>query len=67
MAKRLATAFQLKQMISERMRGATVLIQRDAMYGWTANLIASPAQVISLNAELQQILDDLRSQYDLAE
>jgi hypothetical protein len=37
------------------------------MYGWTANLIASPAQVISLNAELQQILDDLRSQYDLAE
>jgi hypothetical protein len=67
MAKRLATSHQLEQMISDRMRGASVFVQRDPIYGWTANLIASPSQILALNAELQQIVDALRGQFDLTQ
>jgi hypothetical protein len=67
MAKRLATSHQLQRLIYDRMRGVTVFIQQDPNYGWVANLIASPAQVTALNAELQQVVDELREQYDLSE
>ena len=67
MAKRLATSYQLEQLISERMRGARVFVQRDPIYGWSANLIASPSQIVSLNAELQQIVDGLREEFELVD
>ena len=67
MAKRLATAHQLERLISERMRGAAIIIQRDKVYGWTANLVASPDQIMKLNAELQQVVAELQEQYELAD
>ena len=66
MAKRLATSHQLEQMISEQMRGASVFVRRDTIHGWTATLIASPSQILALDSELQQIVDALRGQFDLA-
>ena len=66
MAKRSATSHQLEQMISERMGGAGVFVRRDAVLGWTATLVASPSRILALNDELQQIVDALRGQFDLA-
>ena len=66
MAKRSATSHQLEQMISDRMGGASVFVRRDTIHGWTATLVASPSQILALNAELQQIVDALRGQFDLA-
>ena len=66
MAKRSATSHQLEQMISAQMRGASVFVRRDAVLGWTATLIASPSQILALNAELEHIVDTLRGQFDLA-
>ena len=66
MAKRLATSHQLEQMISEQMRGASVFVRRDTIHGWTATLVASPSQILALDSELQQIVDALRGQFDLA-
>ena len=66
MAKRLATSHQLEQMISEQMLGASVFVRRDTIHGWTATLIASPSQILALDSELQQIVDALRGQFDLA-
>ncbi|UPJ57930.1 hypothetical protein [Bradyrhizobium sp. 192] len=65
--KAKATAHQLEEITSQRMRGCRVIIHRDPMYGWGANLIASPAQAISLNGELQQIVAELRYRYDLSD
>jgi hypothetical protein len=67
MAKRLATAHQLAELISGRIRGVSVIIQSDPVCGWKASLVVSPSQVIALNGELMQIVGDLREQFDLAE
>jgi hypothetical protein len=67
LTKTKATAHELEEIISQRMRGCRVIIYREPMYGWGANLIASPARVISLNGELQEIVAELRNLYDLSD
>jgi hypothetical protein len=67
MPKEKKAASELIAMIEHRIEGCGfITIQRDEKLGWTARIVASPGQVIRLQAQVDAVSKELRELYDLA-
>jgi hypothetical protein len=47
--------------------GLFVAVNKEAIYGWGANVLVAPAQMVNAQMTVNNIVAELREKYDLAE
>jgi hypothetical protein len=47
--------------------GLFVAVNKEAIYGWGANVIVAPAQMVNAQMAVNNIVAELRENYELAE
>ena len=67
MAKQRKTARELADIIAARLcvGGIQIAVHKSPVYGWDANIITVPSQAVNAHVMVQQIVAELREQYDL--
>jgi hypothetical protein len=69
MAKPKKSKRELADMIAERLGvgGVQVAVYKCPIYGWDANVITAPTQVVQANGLAKQAAAELREQFELAD
>jgi len=69
MVKERATARNLAEMITAKIgaSGLEILVRRDHVYGWQANVISAPGDLIGYQRRAEEIAHRLRAQFDLSD
>jgi hypothetical protein len=67
MKKEQKTSKELAAMITDRINigGVFVAVNPDVAYGWHANVLTAPSQVVRCQQLVEQIAAELREKYDL--